>query len=221
MSVGSFYKSSASGAMITLQPSAADLKALTDFAKVVPKAAAAAQRRAINKTLGWLRTHIAREVGRKEGIAMRAVRQRLRAYPITGSSQRGKLWFGLNPLEASRTGRPRQTAAGVSVGRRRYAGAFFKKVYGDKPDIWIRTASTRFKASDYLDSEVSRGGGMSSGWIAENDSRFPLAKAKVSIEDARSAFDSWARRADVRLLEILKQELNFELQKHMRGNGHG
>lgn len=221
MSVGSFYKSSATGGMITLQPSAADLKALTDFAKVVPKAAAAAQRRAINKTLGWLRTHIAREVGRKEGIAMRAVRQRLRAYSVKGSSGRGKLWFGLNPLEASRTGRPRQTASGVSVGRRRYAGAFYKKVYGNSPDIWIRTASKHFKASDYPDTQVSGGSGVSSGWIAENDSRFPLAKAKVSIEDARSLFDAWTRRADARLLEILKQELNFELQKYMRGNARG
>jgi len=207
--------------MITIMPSAADLQALTDFAKLVPKAAAAAQRRAINKTLGWLRTHIARDVGRQEGIAMRAVRQRLRAYSVKGSSTRGKLWFGLNALEASRTGRPRQTQAGVSVGRRRYAGAFFKKVYGNGPDIWIRTASKQFKASDYPDSEVSRATGVSSGWIAENDSRFPLAKAKVSIEDARSHFETWTRRADQRLLEILKQELNYELQKYMRGSTRG
>ncbi|EPN30316.1 phage-like protein, partial [Pseudomonas syringae pv. actinidiae ICMP 18807] len=66
MSIGSFYKQSAKDGMITLQPAAADLDALTKFAAVVPKAAAAAQRRAINKTLRWLRTHIAREVGRQE-----------------------------------------------------------------------------------------------------------------------------------------------------------
>lgn len=221
MSLGSFYKTSSSSGMITIQPSSADLQAFTDFAKLVPKAAANAQRRAINKTLGWLRTHIAREVGRKEGIAMRAVRQRLRAYSVKGSSTKGKLWFGLNPLEASRTGRARQTTSGVSVDRRRYAGAFYKKVYGNKADIWIRTASKQFRASDYPDSEVSSAGGISSGWIAENDNRFPLAKAKVSIEDARSSFDTWARRADARLLEILKQELNFELQKYLRGNSLG
>lgn len=221
MSIGTFHQASATSGIITVQPSQADLQALTDFAKLVPKAAANAQRRAINKTLGWLRTHIARAVGRQERIAMRAVRQRLRAYPIKGSSDKGKLWFGINPLEASRTGRPRQSAAGVSVAGRRYAGAFYKQVYGSKADIWIRTASKHFKASDYPDSQVSAGGGASSGWIAENDSRFPLAKAKVSIESVRPLFHTWSRRADARLLEILKQELNFELQKHMRGNEHG
>jgi len=221
MSIGSFYKTSSSSGLITIQPSEVDLKAFTDFAKLVPKAAANAQRRAINKTLGWLRTHIARAVGRKEGIAMRAVRQRLRAYSVKAGKQQGKLWFGINPLDASRTGRPRQTQSGVSVGRRRYSGAFYKKVYGGKADIWIRTASKHFKASDYPNSEVSGAGGPNSGWIAENDSRFPLAKAKVSLEDVRPLFESWTRQADARLLEILKQELNYELQKYLRGNARG
>jgi hypothetical protein len=66
MSVGSYFKSSAGGGMLSIQSSAADLQAFEDFAKLVPKAAAAAQRRAINKTLGWLRTHIARAVKRNE-----------------------------------------------------------------------------------------------------------------------------------------------------------
>lgn len=221
MSVGSFYKTSAKGGMITVQTSAEDLKAFTDFARVVPKAAAAAQRRAINKTLGWLRTHIARAVGKQEGIAMRAVRQRLRSYPVKGSANRGKLWFGINPIEASRTGRARQTQAGVSVGRRRYKGAFYKKVYGGNPDIWIRTASKHFSANDYPNSDVSSAIGVSSGWVAENDSRFPLAKAKVELENVRSLFDTWVRRMDERLLEVLKQELNFELQKYLKGTARG
>lgn len=63
MSVGSYYKQSAREGMITLQPSATDLQAFKDFANVVPKAAAAAQRRAINKTLRWLRKEIASAVG--------------------------------------------------------------------------------------------------------------------------------------------------------------
>lgn len=221
MSVGTVYKTSSGSGLITLQPSAADLQALTDFARLVPKAAASAQRRAINKTLGWLRTHIAREAGRKQGIAMRAVRQRLRAYTAKDSSSQGKLWFGINSLEASRTGRARQTRAGVSVGRRRYAGAFHKKVYGGNADIWIRTASKHFNTRDYPDTQVSRSDGVSSGWIAENDSRFPLAKAKVSLEDVAPLFESWVRRADARLLAILKQELNYELHKHLRGNARG
>ncbi|MGY3171606.1 hypothetical protein ACVWYU_000980 [Pseudomonas sp. TE12234] len=217
MNVGSHFKSSADGGMISIQSSSADLQAFQELAKVVPKAAAAAHRRAINKTLGWLRTHIARAVSRQERIAVAAVRQRLRSYPVTGGATSGKLWFGLNAIESSRIGRARQTGIGVSVAGRRYQGAFLKKVYGNKPDIWIRTASKHFNPDDYPDSTVSARGGASSGWIAENDSRFPLAKAKVSLEQARPHFDSWVRKADERLMEILQQELNFELQKYLKG----
>ncbi|QIA02133.1 hypothetical protein [Pseudomonas fluorescens] len=217
MSVGSYFKPSAGGGMISLQTSAADLKAFQDFAALVPKAAAAAQRRAINKTLRWLATHIARAIGRQERIAVAAVRQRLRAYPVSGGANSGKLWFGLNAMEASRIGRPRQSRSGVSVAGRRFQGAFFKKVYGNSADVWIRTASKHFDASDYPDSDVSGAGGASSGWIAEHGSRFPLAKAKVSLEQARPHFESWIRKADEQLLHVLQQELNFELQKHLRG----
>ncbi|MHB2138037.1 hypothetical protein ACX64L_08740 [Pseudomonas monsensis] len=217
MSVGSHFKPSAGGGMISLQASAADLQAFQDFAAVLPKAAANAQRRAINKTLRWLATQIARAVGRQERIAVAAVRQRLRAYRVSGGANSGKLWFGLNAMEASRIGRPRQSRAGVSVAGRRFQGAFFKKVYGNSADVWIRTGSKHFRADDYPDSHVSGAVGASSGWIAEHDNRFPLAKAKVSLEQARPHFESWVRKADEHLVHVLQQELNFEVQKHLKG----
>lgn len=213
MSVGSYVRQTSRDAMITLQPSATDMQAFKDFAALVPKAAAAAQRRAINKTLRWLRTHIARAVSSKERIAVAAVRQRLRAYPINGNGQ-GKLWFGINPIESSRIGRARQNRSGVSVAGRRYQGAFFKKVYGGQADIWIRTGSKHFNATDYLET---RQGKRRSGFVAENDNRFPLAKAKVSLDDVRPQFEQWVAKADERLLVVLEQELNFELQKYLRG----
>lgn len=220
MSVGSYHKQSVSSGMITLQLDSQALKGFEDFTKLFPKFAHAAQRRAINKTLRWLRTHIAREVGRQERIAIAAVRQRLRAFPVSGSGQ-GKIWFGINPIEASRAGRPRQTRSGVSVAGRKYQGAFFKTVYGGKPDIWIRTASKHFDADDYPESEVSGGRGRRTGWISENDSRFPLAKAKISLEDVRPHFEAWTNRAHERLVVVMEQELNFELQKYLRRSGNG
>lgn len=220
MSVGSYHKQSASSGMITLQLDSQALKGFEDFTKLFPKFAHAAQRRAINKTLRWLRTHIAREVGRQERIAIAAVRQRLRAFPVSGSGQ-GKIWFGINPIEASRAGRPRQNRSGVSVAGRKYQGAFFKTVYGGKPDIWIRTASKHFDADDYPESEVSGGRGRRTGWISENDSRFPLAKAKISLEDVRPHFEAWTNRAHERLVVVMEQELNFELQKYLRRSGNG
>lgn len=220
MSVGSYHKQSASSGLISLRADPQDVKGFQDFAKLVPKAVAAAQRRAVNKVLRWLRTHIARDVGRQERIAIGAVRQRLKAFPVSSNGQ-GRLWFGINPIEASRAGRPRQSRTGVSVAGRRYQGAFFRKVYGSNPDIWIRTASKHFDAKDYPDSEVSGRGGRRTGWIAENDSRFPLAKAKISLEEVRSHFEAWTNRAHERLLVVMEQELNFELQKFLRRTGNG
>jgi hypothetical protein len=219
MSVGSHVKSSANSGLFTLQLAQADKDAFSDFAALVPQAARAAQRRALNKTLRWLRTHIARAVGRQARIAIAAVRQRLKAYPVN-SNEQAKLWFGVNPIEASRAGRVRQGRSGVSVAGRKYQGAFYKTVYGSEPDIWIRTASKHFRASDYPDSDVSGGGGPSSGWIAENGDRYPLAKAKISLDDVRPHFEDWSRRAHQRLLEILEQEMNFELQKYLRKSAH-
>ncbi len=216
MSIGSFSENRASSGMFNIQVSSEDLKAFAALATLVPKAAVNAQRRAINKTMGWLSTHIARAVGKQERIAVKAVRQRLRSYPIAGGAMRGKLWFGINPLEASRAGRARQTKAGVSVAGRRYKGAFYKKVYGNQADIWIRTASKQFDKADYPDSEITSRKGPSSGWIAENTDRYPLAKAKISLEAVRPHFDEWARKADAELLKKLKQEMNFELQKYLR-----
>lgn len=220
MSVGSYHKQSANGGLISLRADPQDVEGFQSFVQLVPKAVANAQRRAINKTLRWLRTHIARDVGRQERIAIAAVRDRLKAYPVSSNGQ-GRLWFGINPIEASRAGRPRQSRSGVSVAGRRYQGAFYKRVYGGKPDIWIRTASKHFDADDYPDSDVSGGGGASSGWISENDSRFPLAKAKISLDDVRPHFEAWVERAQARLLEIVEQELNFELQKFLRRTGNG
>ena len=214
MSIGSYTQQKRDGGMLTIQPSAVHVQALKEFGDMVPKAAAAALRRAINKTIRWLRTHIARAVGKQERIAIGAVRQRLRAYPVTGGDMRGKLWFGINAIEASRVGRARQTGAGVSVAGRRYQGAFYKKVYGSNADIWIRTSSKHFNTTDYPDAAQS---GRRSGFVEENDNRFPLAKAKVSLEQVRPHFDAWVKRADERLLEILTQELNFELQKYLKG----
>ena len=101
MSIGSYTQQKRDGGMLTIQPSAVHVQALKEFGDMVPKAAAAAQRRAINKTIRWLRTHIARAVGKQERIAIGAVRQRLRAYPVISGDMRGKLWFGINAIEAS------------------------------------------------------------------------------------------------------------------------
>ncbi|HBO2969484.1 TPA: hypothetical protein NH770_005142 [Pseudomonas aeruginosa] len=222
MAIGTTHRVTARGGTLTVQPKAADMAAFSTLAAAYPKAAMNAQRRAINKTLGWLRTHIARAVGQKERIAVRAVRQRLIAYPVRGSGTQGKLWFGINPIEASRIGRPRQGKAGVTVAGRTYRGAFYARVYGGEPDIWIRTASPHFDPSDYPASDVrSMAYGRRGSMDADMYGRFPLAKAKVLLDDMRPLFDAWAKRADQKLLEFAQRELAYELHKLTKGGARG
>lgn len=222
MSVGSYYKQSRGGGLIKVQARAEDVAFLKRMADLSPDAFSAAQRRAINKTIGWLRTHIARAVSRQERIAQRAVRQRLRSYMAKGNASWAKLWFGINAIEASRIGKVVESDTDVSVAGRRFPGAFLKDVYGSGEDIWIRTASKHFNARDYPDSKIlsdpkNRWGSMDPHMYH----RFPLAKAKVQLNDVKPLFDDWVRRADQRLLVLLKRELNFELHKLITRGGNG
>lgn len=194
--------------MIELKFSLADARKLEQFRQAAPKEAADAQRRAINKTLRWLRTHMSRAISRRDRIAVTAVRQRLSAYAIRPGGKQGKLWLGLDPLEASRLGKVRQTATGVSVAGRRFRGAFYQKVYGGKPDVWIRTHSKHFSTSAY--PGVAMGGPAIDEGMA---GRFPVAKVKVSIEDVREEFEQWVDRAAERLAVVLQQEMRYAMMK--------
>lgn len=208
MSAGSYQSQSRKNGMIRVQVSDADLRRYYNFAKSAPAAMHAAQRRAINKTLRWLRTHVARAVSQEEKIAVRAVRERIRLKPAKGSASKGEMWFGINPLPARLLGQPRQTATGVSVRGRNYRGAFYKQVHGDTPDIWIRRSSKHFNADDYPDM------GSGSGNLDDSlKGRFPLVKAKTNLDSARRHFQHWVTEADARLLELLRQEVNYELHK--------
>lgn len=209
---GSYQKQSRSSGMIHIKVSDADLGRYWQLSKTAPKAMQAAQRRAINKTLRWLRTHMARAVSQEEKIAVRAVRTRLRMRPVKGSGRDGTLWFGLNPLPARLLGNPKQSKSGVSVRGRRYTGAFYKQVYGDQPDIWIRRSSKHFRESDYPYMQKGTGNLDSS-----LEGRFPLVKAKVGLESARKHFVRWVKEAEGRLTELLRQEVNYELHKLAKG----
>lgn len=121
MNVGSYARVAASDGVITLQSSPADLQAFQDFAAMVPKAAAVAQRRAINKTLRWLRTYISRGVSSKERIAVGLFASACGPIRSTapGRASSGSVSTRLSPAESAapaRTGRVCRWRAGVIRG---------------------------------------------------------------------------------------------------------
>lgn len=182
---------------------------LEHLQKLGPEAMRNAQRRAINKTLIWVRGKAARAISAQEKIALKAVRERLIVYPIQGKGEKGKLWFGLNPLAAKRIGRVSASKSGVSVAGRRFEGAFYRQVYErNGRDILIRTHSKHYDPARYFPAKKSP-----RAIDPKLRNRFPLANAKVEIESARSHFERWLKEAEARLLVLMRQEVNYELQK--------
>lgn len=167
------------------------LKVEIDVSKVLslvrhlpPDAVQNAWRRTLRKTMSWVSAQTAKTVSKATGIPQKLLRQRL--YFFLRSRDSGKVWLGLNAIEAERLGKVRQTRAGVTAGRFRFQGAWLmKKVAPDGP-VYRRAGK----------------------------SRMPYERVKADWSGAGdAAFHEAAARVEARLLVILGQEVNYEIQK--------
>ncbi|QND83770.1 Uncharacterized protein ChrSV_1543 [Chromobacterium vaccinii] len=142
-----------------------------------------AWRRALRKTGEWVKTHVARQLSGELKIPAKVLKQRL--YFFLRSLMEGKVWLGINPLEAARLGRVRQTRTGVTAGRHRFPGAWVMK-YRDPNGVYRRTGSERGH----------------------------YAKVMFEWDDAAErVFRQVAAQAEARLLVVLEQEIRWELRK--------
>ncbi|MDR0672515.1 MAG: phage tail protein [Zoogloeaceae bacterium] len=151
-----------------------------------------AARRAVRKTSAWVKTHIAREVKDRTKIPKKLIASRVKVYDKNwrdggGGGYALKVWFGIDPVFADRIAPARQTKTGVSVGKYRFPGAF------------IPTKSPRYMGKVYYRT---------------TDNRLPIMRARVEIEgEARPAFEKIKQGIEARLMELMRQELNYELSK--------
>lgn len=143
-----------------------------------------AWRRTLRKTVKWVQTQTAKIVSKATNIPQKLLRQRL--YFFLRSRDSGKVWLGLNAIEAERLGKVRQTRRGVTAGRFRFEGAWLmKKVAPDGP-VYRRKGRGRMPYER-----------VKFDWSGHGDAAFREAAAKV----------------EARLLVILRQEVNYEIQK--------
>ena len=84
------------------------------------KALDAAWRRALRKTLAWIKSQVAKTISADTNIPQKILRRRLK----TRLGNTGTAWLGMNPIKAQRLGNTRQNKVGVSAGRFRFPGAF-------------------------------------------------------------------------------------------------
>ena len=149
-----------------------------------PSAMQNAWRRTLRKTGNWIKGLTAKAVGTEMKVPQKLIRQRL--YFFLRSRDSGKVWLGLNPLEANRLGAVRQTRTGVTAGRHRFAGAWRMDKRAPDGPVYQRVGKERL----------------------------PYKKVRLDWgPEGEAAFRVAAARAEERLLIILKQEVNYELQK--------
>lgn len=186
-------------------------KVLEMFKHFSPAQAEAAWRRTLRKTGNYVKTLVGREVSKEEQIPLKVLRDRLNYY--LKSPTTAKVWLGVNPIEAHRLayGKGAQRSGnGVKAGRHHFSGGWLMPVYGKTED------GNKYQR---VRERKRRGGGtiiQGKTIVMERDGRGRLPISKVTYGWA-AAGDAAMRRAaakvEERLLVILQQELNYEVQK--------
>jgi hypothetical protein len=167
-------------------------------------------RRTLRKVANWIKSRAAREVSRETKIAQKVIRQRL--YFFLRSKAEGKVWLGMNPLEAARLGKPRQTRTGVTVGKFRFDRAWiYRSSHTGERTIDIRHSNGRVETKTYQGA-ADRNNGRVYRRVGKARTPYELVMYEWS-EMAEKAFRAAAAEAGERLRTVLKQEINYEIQK--------
>lgn len=167
-----------------------DIESVTKILRQIgEKACQQAWRRTLKKSARWMIHQSAKAISQQVLIPQKVVKKRL--YFFSKSTVSGKVWLGLNPIEAHLLGRPKQTRTGVSVGRHRFPGAWLMRYRAPNGPVFQRLSP---KSAIYR---------------------------KVTVEWSsigQSAFTTTARQLRSRLLTLLSQEVNYEIHKALAKN---
>lgn len=160
----------------------------------------AAELRALNKTMSWLRTRTVRTVSKEMQIAAKVVRQRVRAFKASRRRRIGKVWAGLQPIAAHRLGSVKQLRKGVRAGRHVFDGAF--ALYSKRGSVAV------FQRTGEPKRVTQRG-----RYAGTNIKREPIERVELELDKqkVRDAIDELFSSAQRRFLEVLKQELKYQV----------
>lgn len=123
-----------------------DTREMEKLLSILPEKVALASRRAAVRTRDWLMTQLRRELASSTGIPQKNLKGRFKrdAYSDEGFAT---LWIGLNAMDATRAGTPRQNKkaagprpipeAGTKVGKHFFDRAFVADIYSGER-VWRR-----------------------------------------------------------------------------------
>lgn len=187
---------------------ASQLDAVIAEFDATPKQALAASKRAIRKTAKFGQGRVARAIAGAHGIRQKVLKERARVTvsKVKADARYGVsayIWVGTVPLRASDVGKPRQTRAGVTVGKHKFPGAFIATMESGHTGVFKRQGIKRV-----MDEGRYAGTGIL---------RQEIQEQTVTLPRARAAMESVRDREIVpRLLELMRQELNYEVNVRAR-----
>lgn len=158
----------------------------------------AAEVRALNKTMRWVRTRAVRTVSKEMKVAAKLVRQRIADFKATRQRRVGKVWVGLRPIAAQRLGKVRQNRRGVRAGRHSFKGAFAVDTGRGNLAVFQRTGEPKRKMRS----------GRYAGKMREPIERVELELDQQAVTDA---LDELFSGANTRFLKVLRQELKYQV----------
>ena len=163
-----------------------DLESLKAAVGATDEIAEKALVRALSRTIRWVNTRVRRLIAAEAGVPSGVVKFRLRMRLPTKGSRSASIWIGLNPVPAHRL-KARQTRAGVTAGKHRFAGAFLAGGNSQRQVVFER----------------------------EGRSRTPIRVVKIDIEEkARKAIEGRAwPEAERRLLDEFERQMRLGMQR--------
>ena len=148
-----------------------------------------AVKRAIRKVAKRVKSRVAASTAKEVAIPKRVLDKRLKTYDKPDGLST-KVWLGLNVIPVRYLGNPRQTRSGVRVGRHSFPGAFVMQNLGIQTGRVYRRTTKK---------------------------KFPLETVSMEIYGhGETAMRREAKAAERYFLDVLTQELNYELQKRVR-----
>ncbi|PMP51646.1 MULTISPECIES: phage tail protein [Vibrio] len=194
---------------------AKELQLASAMIEATPKQLEKAGARAIKKTMRWVHTRIARELSQQLGIPQKNLKPRFSLKTVgKGADAVTILWMGTANVLAEKAGKARQTRAGVSIGKRRYQGAFIRDMYGYDDAVWIRASRNN---GQYATTGRKRKPN-SNSISPEFRGRFPVQHVAVEVNDlAAEVFRRFESRIPDQFRKILGQEINY-VMNHERSN---
>ena len=160
---------------------------------------------ALRKIRKPIRRAMLQAVAKERKIPQRSLENRVYMSDVGADEDSVRLWFGTWNVSLFEIGSPKQTKAGVSVGRHRYPGAFKAAIYSPEEQVWIRLHSRHYSPDLYPTRyrPGDRGIGSSRG-------RFPVVRAAIQIDGiVERVLAQSGETFKKRFLEIFAQELNY------------